>query len=127
MIEISQAAAKEITRIKTVKQRPDSSLRLRVKEGGCSGLIYCLELESLTSEQSSQDNSKPDRQEYFFENNGIAIAVDSESYHYLQGTKLDYAEDLMGGGFRFQNPNATNVCGCGISFTRELERKHLTE
>lgn len=115
-IEISQAAAREISRIKLARNQPDSHLRLKVEQGGCSGLFYCLELESNSNLQESK--------EHYFESNGISIVIDSVSYKYLNGLKLDYAEDLMGGGFRFQNPHAHNVCGCGISFFPEKESKN---
>lgn len=113
-IEISQAAAREINRIKLARNQPDSRLRLKVDRGGCSGLFYGLELESRASERQKEG-------EHYFQSNEIAIVIDSHSYSYLNGIKLDYAEDLMGGGFRFQNPQAHNVCGCGISFSLATE------
>lgn len=109
MIEISQAAAKEINRIKSTQNKPTSQIWLTVKQGGCSGLFYDLSLKDKASEQ-----------DYSFESNGISVLIDSQSYSYLDGLKLDYAEDLMGGGFRFQNPNATDSCGCGISFRKKV-------
>lgn len=113
-IEIGQAAAREINRIKLARNQPDSQLRLKVEPGGCSGLFYCLELEPIAIEQQKDG-------EHYFESNKIAIVIDAHSYSYLNGIKLDYAEDLMGGGFRFQNPQAHNVCGCGISFSLATE------
>ena len=113
MIEISQAAAKEIERIKSTRNKPNSQLRLKVEKGGCSGLFYCLELESL----SPNNQSCEEQQDRYFQSNGISIVVDTQSYLSLEGIKLDYAEDLMGGGFRFQNPKASSTCGCGISFS----------
>ena len=115
-IEISQAAAREISRIKLARNQPDSQLRLQVERGGCSGLFYGLELESKSTERST-------KKEHYFESNKILIVIDSDSYQYLNGLKIDYAEDLMGGGFRFQNPHAHNVCGCGISFSPAKESK----
>lgn len=115
-IEISQAAAREITRIKLARNQPDSQLRLKVDRGGCSGLFYCLELESRSTE--------PKEREHYFESNEISIVIDPHSYQYLDGIKLDYAEDLMGGGFRFQNPHAIESCGCGISFSLAKDSKN---
>ena len=108
MIEISLAAAQEIKRIQSTKQKPNSHLKLTVKQGGCYGLFYCLELKTL-SEAATGDHQ--------FESNGISVLIDADSYTYVQGLKLDYSEDLMGGGFRFQNPNISLSCGCGISFS----------
>lgn len=106
-IEISSNAAKEIARMQQAQARLGSSLRLQVKQGGCSGLFYCLKLEAKPTSEIS------DR---IFESQGIPVVVDAQSYSLLEGTKLDYAEDLMGGGFRFQNPQAKITCSCGVSF-----------
>ena len=112
MVDISQAAAKEIKRIKLSRQKPDSRLRLQIKSGGCSGLFYSLELEATAAE------AKGDR---YYESNGIQIVVDAQSVPYIADLKLDYSEDLMGGGFRFQNPHVSATCGCGLSFA-ELKK-----
>ena len=113
MIYISQAAAKEIKRLKTMRQQPDNCFRLSVKEGGCSGLFYSLDLDNVPSETEAQTESG-DRA---WESNGLTVIVDRQTYPHVQALKLDYAEDLMGGGFRFQNPHATSTCKCGLSFT----------
>ena len=113
MIHISNKAAQEIKRIQLSQEKLDSSFRLKVKEGGCSGLFYDFQLETSSPEENSPTTEIPLQ----FESNGIAIVVDQKSYSYLEGIKLDYSEDLMGGGFRFENPNASSSCGCGISFT----------
>ncbi len=105
MIQITLSAAKEIQRIKMARQKPNSQFRLRVKAGGCSGYLYLFELDDLAQQG--------DR---IFESNGISVAIDEFSFPYLDRLKLDYSEDLMGGGFRFQNPNAAANCGCGQSF-----------
>jgi iron-sulfur cluster assembly protein len=105
VIHITASAAREIERIKTIHRKQDSQFRLRVKQGGCSGFLYVFELDKSTK---SDDR--------VFESNGIWIAIDETSYPYLEELKLDYSEDLMGGGFRFQNPKAVSSCGCGQSF-----------
>ena len=69
-------------------------------------MFYALEL--------SQTDEQGDR---IYQSNGISLVVDSQSYPYLQGLKLDYSEDLMGGGFRFHNSNVTASCSCGQSFS----------
>jgi iron-sulfur cluster assembly protein len=115
MIEISQTAAKEITRIQLTRQKPNSKLRLKVEQGGCFGLFYCLNLESSLAHEPIFNQ----QQDYHHESNGIFVVVDSQSYQLLKGMKLDYTEDLMGGGFRFQNPNASNTCSCGVSFAKK--------
>ena len=107
MVTISQAAAKEINRIKSSRQKPDSYLRLQVRSGGCSGLFYELELEE------NIDKNNSDRE---YQSNGVSVLIDSKSQSYIKNLQLDYSEDLMGGGFRFRNSQEENICGCGLSF-----------
>lgn len=119
MVEISPTAAREIKRIKSNKH-PDSSLRIMVKSGGCSGLFYELKLDSgeIAQDRSNSSNSSTASGDRLLEIDGISIVIDSESWIYLENLKLDYSEDLMGGGFRFHNPTVQNTCGCGISFAK---------
>lgn len=83
------------------------AVRMAVKGGGCSGLTYHLLF----------DENPPKTTDKVFETNGMTLVVDMKSYIYLNQTILDYASDLMGSGFRFNNPNAKKSCGCGVSFT----------
>lgn len=105
MIHLSQSAAAEIRRLQLSRQQPNTFLRLSVKIGGCSGLYYSFELER-----------EPHPDDLIYEIEGIAILVDESSDLYFKELKLDYSEDLMGGGFRFHNPQASNTCSCGNSF-----------
>ena len=132
MVEISSTAVAEIERIKRNRHISDSFLRLRVKSGGCSGLFYDLELEDIP--ETSKDNPDhtldkkegdaphsmttaiPAPDDRIIETQGIQLIVDAQSWQYIEDLKLDYSEDLMGGGFRFYNPRIKNTCGCGISF-----------
>lgn len=121
MIQISQAAAREIKRLKQIRegltpshQKPDNIFRLSVQEGGCSGLFYNLKLDNVHPQHNSPTETvEGDR---LWESNGLTVIVDEQTCAYVQGLKLDYSEDLMGGGFRFQNPNAASTCKCGLSF-----------
>ncbi len=81
-------------------------LRVGVKGGGCSGFSYSLDL---TETKREEDES--------WEQNGIEIVCDSKSLLYLEGTTVDFRDELMGRGFVFSNPNATSTCGCGSSFS----------
>ena len=117
MIEISRAAIAEIERMQTVRQRLDTKLRVGFASGGCENFYYTLDLVD-----SIEDNDRVERV------GGISISIDPQQSPYLDHLKLDYSEDLMGGGFRFENPLATKVCGCGNSFTMssgESERWQL--
>ena len=107
MVKITRAAIAEIERLK-LSRHPDINLRLTVKAGGCLDFFYELEFES-ESELASGDR--------LIEVNDVKLAIDAETWKYVESLKLDYAEDLMGGGFRFHNSRAKKTCGCGISFT----------
>jgi iron-sulfur cluster assembly protein len=108
MIHLSQSAAKEIKRIQNSRQQPDSLFRIEVKRGGCCGLFYSFELQDPLKETNKDDR--------LYESKGINIISDEQSSSHLQGLRLDYSEDLMGGGFRFHNPNASTTCSCSQSF-----------
>ena len=84
----------------------DSFVRVGVKSGGCSGLSYDLKFDN--------DMGEDDK---LFEDNDVRIVVDKKSFLYLAGTTLEYSGGLNGKGFVFNNPNATDNCGCGESFT----------
>ena len=105
MIHLSAAAIAEVNRIKSQYPNPNALFRLGVQAGGCADMHYVLELD----EQSQADDQT-------VQVGPIQIVVDSQSWQFLDGVTLDYTEDLMGGGFRFQNPNANQTCGCGNSF-----------
>ncbi len=105
-IALSSTAAREIRRLQTLRGQPDSYLRLRVAPGGCADLHYVLELAIAPADGDC-----------VYESEAVGIVVDAASDRQLRGLRLDYAEDLMGGGFRFQNPQATATCSCGHSFS----------
>ena len=80
-------------------------VRLGVSAGGCSGYSYVLDI--------TDEINKNDR---IFRANGVRVVCDPKSYLYVKGTQIDYEDSLMGGGFKFENPNVTRSCGCGTSF-----------
>jgi iron-sulfur cluster assembly protein len=107
MIQISEAAATQISRVKTEEKKPENTfLRIRVVGGGCSGMSYKLDFEDQKSE-----NDK------VFTQQGIEVVVDTKSYLYLLGSVLDFSGGLNGKGFHIVNPNAKKSCGCGTSFS----------
>ncbi|MBD2465321.1 iron-sulfur cluster assembly accessory protein [Oscillatoria sp. FACHB-1407] len=104
MIHLSHAAIHELNRLKS--RHPNAnSVRLAVKPGGCADLHYSLEFGESTTAL-----------EHAYQYEGIQLIVDPESLVHLKGITIDYSEDLMGGGFRFHNPNAAHSCDCGNSF-----------
>lgn len=81
-------------------------LRLGVKTSGCSGLAYVLEF---VDEMNEDDQ--------LFEQHGVNVIIDSKSLVYLNGTQLDFVKEGLNEGFKFDNPNKKDECGCGESFT----------
>ncbi|CAM4031128.1 iron-sulfur cluster assembly protein [Pedobacter westerhofensis] len=107
MITITEKAKGKIDHLMQESQMDtDYFLRVSVKGGGCSGLSYNLDFDN---------EAKKDDQ--FFEDKGVRIALDMKSFLYLAGTELDFTDGLNGKGFAFNNPNATRSCGCGESFS----------
>lgn len=105
-VTVTDRAAGEIKAVLTDQGEPDAMLRIYVAGGGCSGLQYGMALET-----------EPMEGDRVFEQNGVRIIIDQQSYPYLVGANVDYLEGLMGAGFKIDNPNATASCGCGSSFS----------
>lgn len=108
MIEITDSAVKKIADLLAEENNPNMMLRSFVQGGGCSGFQYGFTFD--------EDRAEDD---HVVEKQGIRILVDSFSYQYLVGSKIDYKEDLQGASFSISNPNATTTCGCGSSFSVE--------
>jgi len=106
MISITDKAKDQLAALRTSEGHGQSSnLRVAVKGGGCSGLMYDLHFDDNINEKDE-----------VFEDKGIKILVDKKSLLYLLGTTLDFSDGLNGKGFQFINPNASRTCGCGESF-----------
>jgi iron-sulfur cluster assembly accessory protein len=105
MINLSKAAASELKRLMAQQKQPNSLFRLGVQPGGCAGIYYTLEFDQAIKTQDQ-----------VYDSQGIQVVVEVNNLKYIDGLTLDYTEDLMGGSFRFHNPNATSSCGCGNSF-----------
>lgn len=107
MITVTDKAKERIIELLQQEGRTDNhNIRVSVKGGGCSGLMYDLDFD---------DTIKPADQ--VFEDKGVKILVDKKSILYLLGTVLDFSDGLNGKGFQFINPNASRTCGCGESFS----------
>ena len=106
-ITLTETAAREIKTIIEQQELNAENVRLRVgvKGGGCSGFSYLLDL---TEQQRDTDE--------LFDEHDIKVVCDPKSYLYLNGTTIDFKDEVMGRGFVFNNPNATTTCGCGSSF-----------
>ncbi|MAI66840.1 MAG: iron-sulfur cluster assembly accessory protein [Phycisphaerales bacterium] len=112
---ITDSAAREINNIMGQQElnSEKTHLRVGVKGGGCSGFSYILDLTETKKEGDEQ-------WDYDFEVEGekstFSVICDPKSYLYLNGTTVDFKDEVMGRGFVFENPNANNTCGCGSSF-----------
>ena len=95
-------------RVKELLSQPDNSgkrFRVYVEEGGCSGMRYSMTFDELRPDDASS------------EQHGVPVLVDPFSAQYLHGAVVDFSNSLTGGGFKITNPNASQSCGCGKSFT----------
>jgi iron-sulfur cluster assembly protein len=104
MITVSREAANELTKL--LQEDNKSYVRVSVKGGGCSGLMYDLSFDTVQRETDT-----------LCEDNQVKILIDKKSLLYLVGTELSYTTGLNGKGFQFINPNASRSCGCGESFS----------
>lgn len=103
-IQLTDNAAQRVKYF--LEKESGMALRLGVRKTGCSGWAYEV---SIASELDDNDQ--------VFENRGVKIIVDNESLPYLQGSKIDFTVSGLNRTFQFENPNATDECGCGESFT----------
>ena len=107
MISVTENAVRRIIELKTEEGKNDAhNIRVSVKGGGCSGLMYDLGFDETIKETDE-----------IFEDRGVKILIDKKSMLYLLGTTLDFSDGLNGKGFQFINPNASRTCGCGESFS----------
>lgn len=104
-LTITEAAANQIFNMMKEEGNENLFLRIGVKGGGCSGLSYGMGFEE---EQSEQD--------LLMELHDLKIVVNKDDAPILNGLKIDYKQNMMGGGFTIDNPNAIASCGCGSSF-----------
>ncbi len=107
MITVTEQAKERVVLLMKEEKKPEGAfIRVGVEGGGCSGLSYKLEFDTLMKEGDQ-----------VFEDKGVKVVVDKKSFLYLIGTELDYSGGLNGKGFVFVNPNASRTCGCGESFS----------
>ncbi len=104
MIAISDEAARKIIECVREAGGEVDGLRIKVVGGGCSGLMYKMDLDC---------QRKGDK---VFEHQGARLYVDRKSYLYINGTEIDYRNGLQNAGFALSNPNVKRTCGCGESF-----------
>ena len=111
MITVTDSAVKHLQSLleERADAAPGTGLRIAIDRGGCSGLQYGM---SFGQAQAGDE---------VVERDGVRVLIDSQSISHLQGSVIDYHDDLTGTGFRIQNPNARRTCGCGTSFEPATE------
>jgi iron-sulfur cluster assembly protein len=104
-ITLTENAAKHVQNF-MAKRGKGVGLRLGVRTSGCSGMAYKLEFADVADGNDLQ-----------FVSNGVTLLVDQQSLPYIDGMELDYTREGLNEGFKFNNPNVKDACGCGESFT----------
>ena len=105
-VQISDSAVKRIRTLTADGDFKDMQFRVAVSGGGCSGFQYAFTFDD---EQAGDDR--------VIERDGVAVLIDETSWEYVVGSKLHFAEELVGSFFTMRNPNAASTCGCGVSFS----------
>jgi iron-sulfur cluster insertion protein len=105
-MKLESGAVVKLRELVAEEGNPDLMLRVFVQGGGCSGMSY-----GFTFEEVKNDD------DFDFAYEEVKVVVDSMSMQYLQGSTIDYKEDIMGSSFVINNPQAQTTCGCGSSFS----------
>ena len=104
-VMLTESAARRIAEI--MRKEPDGSmLRVSVNGGGCSGFQYAFDVTMAAESDDAR-----------IERDGATVLIDPVSLGFLQGSRIDFVDDLIGQSFKIDNPNATASCGCGTSFS----------
>jgi len=104
-VTFTENAVKKVKEIMAQQNPVPAGLRVGVVGGGCSGFSYSMAFENGAGMMDKT-----------YEIDGLKLFIDATSIMYLQGASVDYVETLEGAGFKFDNPNVRNTCGCGSSF-----------
>jgi iron-sulfur cluster assembly accessory protein len=104
-LTITETAAAKAKEILGNTGKDNAAIRIYIKSGGCSGYSYGMAIDDRTLDGDT-----------VVEDAGIRLVVDKASLPLLEGSQVDYVENMMGGGFSVNNPHATSSCGCGSSF-----------
>ena len=104
-IALTERAARRISEI-MAREPEGSMLRISVNGGGCSGFAYAFDVDRTRQEE-----------DIVVERDGVSVLVDQVSLQYMDGSVIDFVDDLIGQSFKIQNPHAVASCGCGTSFS----------
>ena len=104
MLTLTDSAVKHLQDLLRENDAPGKSLRIYIERGGCAGMSYEMKLDDQHNDDFAEGRD------------GVKVVVDPASLPYLEGSTIDYSDDLAGAGFRIKNPRAVRSCGCGTSF-----------
>ena len=104
-VSLTASAAKQINKVLS-GEAPGTVLRIAVIGGGCSGFQYTFNL----------DDGTPAEDDLILERDGATVLIDAMSLPFMEGSEIDYVDELIGASFQIKNPNAQSACGCGTSF-----------
>jgi iron-sulfur cluster assembly protein len=104
VMRLTDAAATRLKEIMAQNERPNAALRVGVKNGGCAGMSYTMEIADAADPKDEVVLDK-----------GVRILIDSKAVLFLLGTEMDYKLDKLSAQFVFNNPNQESACGCGES------------
>ncbi len=104
-VSLTPAAARAVEDLLEKRNLQGYALRVFIAGGGCSGFQYGMALENNFRDTDLQ-----------YEQHGIKLVIDDVSINYMNGATIDYVDEIMGSGFKIENPNAISTCGCGQSF-----------
>ena len=106
MVQLTETAVAKVKEILGTQEPQPAGLRIAVVGGGCSGFSYSMAFENT-----------PNLLDKTYHFDGLKVFIDQASMLYLDGAEVDYVETIEGSGFKFNNPNVKNTCGCGSSFS----------
>jgi iron-sulfur cluster assembly accessory protein len=106
MVQLTETAVSKVKEILDSQEPKPAGLRISVVGGGCSGFSYSMAFENT-----------PNLLDKTYQFDSLKVFIDQASMLYLDGAEVDYVETMEGSGFKFNNPNVKNTCGCGSSFS----------
>ncbi len=107
IIKLTEDAVNQLREIAVERGDDGQYLRIEVEKGGCAGMQYAMSFAGKSGD------------DHLIEQGGVTVLVDKESVSYIEGSVIDYSDDLTSTGFKIRNPRAVRSCGCGTSFETE--------
>lgn len=116
MIQMTAAAVQEISRLRDRQNLTAANFRLGLRPSGCAQWAYQLSFESAVDLETGSEANSTTGPDDIYDFGNVRVVVSQTNRAYLENLKIDFSEDLMGGAFRFDNPQATESCRCGYAF-----------